>query len=103
MNRIALGVLCGLVYGGVSVAMMLKLPFPDKKAALWGAFCDRFGIGVLTSLVSAPALLPWQHGALGGLLMSVPSAIISKAYAPILVLGVVGGAACGWIIAAFGS
>ena len=102
MSRIVVGVVCGLVFGALSVGLMLPLPFPDKKTPLLGAFFDRFGIGVLTALVSVPGLPPWQQGALVGLLMSLPSAIITKVYAPILILGVLGGAACGWAVATFG-
>ena len=45
MSRIMLGTICGLVYGGLSAASMIPLSFPDKRAALLGAFLNRFGIG----------------------------------------------------------
>jgi hypothetical protein len=37
-----------------------------------------------------------------GILMSLPDAIITKAFAPILATGVVGGALIGWIVAKSG-
>ena len=38
----------------------------------------------------------WVTGVLVGLLVSLPDAIITKSYLPILVVGVIGGAAIGW-------
>ena len=46
MSRMLLGVVCGLVFGIVDVAIMLPMSFPDKKAAISAAFITRFGIGV---------------------------------------------------------
>ena len=45
MSRVPLGVLLGLIIGAVDVALMLPLSFPDKRAALLGAFCARFALG----------------------------------------------------------
>ena len=45
MSRIMLGTICGLVYGALSAASMIPLSFPDKTAALTGAFLNRFAIG----------------------------------------------------------
>jgi hypothetical protein len=98
MSRIILGCLCGLVYGALSAASMIPLEFPDKRAALLGAFVNRFGIGFVTAVVELP-LPGWATGALIGFLLSLPDAIITKAYVPILVLGVVGGAIIGIVVA----
>jgi hypothetical protein len=38
MSRVYLGVLCGLVFGGLDTALMIPLSFPDKRAAMLGAF-----------------------------------------------------------------
>ena len=38
MSRIPLGILCGLIFGGIDTAMMIPLSFPDKRAAMLGAF-----------------------------------------------------------------
>ena len=78
--------------------MMLPLSFPDKKAALLGAFCDRFAIGFVIGCVTLPGWPGWAIGVLFALLLSLPSAIISKAYAPILIVGAIGGAIIGGII-----
>jgi len=101
MNRIALGALCGLIYGGLSAASMIPLQFPDKRAALLGAFLNRFAIGFVIGI----AQVPWSGWVLGlcvGILLSLPDAIITKAYAPILILGAIGGTVIGWIVTRFG-
>jgi hypothetical protein len=77
--------------------MMLPMSFPDKPAALGAAFVDRFAIGLVIGCVQ----LTWPGWAIGlafGLLLSLPSAIITKAYAPILVVGAIGGLIIGGII-----
>ena len=45
MSRVPLGMLLGLVIGALDVGLMLPLSFPDKRAALLGAFCARFALG----------------------------------------------------------
>src|SRR5215213_11608836 len=98
MPRLALGLLAGLVYGALSAASMLPLEFPDKRAALLGAFLNRLTIGVVIgAVIGAPQVdalrLPsWAIGLAIGILLSAADAVITKAYAPILVLGAVGGA-----------
>jgi hypothetical protein len=94
MTPLAAGCVCGLAFGTLSAAMMLPMSFPDKRAAVTGAFLNRFGIGLLIPLV-AVAVPGWVIGASIGLLLSLPDAIITKAYAPILIVGVVGGAVIG--------
>lgn len=101
MSKILLGILCGIVFGGVSVATMIPLPFEDKKAAMAGAFVNRFAIGVVIGATDLP-LASWLSGLLFGLLLSLPDAIITKAWLPILTLGAVGGAVIGFIIGAWG-
>ena len=78
----------GLVFG--AVAMMLPMSFPDKSVAPSAALVDRFAIGVVIDCVQIrwPG---WATGLTFGLLLSLPSAIITKAYAPVLVVGALGG------------
>jgi hypothetical protein len=45
------GIVAGLAFGGVSVGMMLPMEFPDKPAALLGAFLNRFGVGLVIGCV----------------------------------------------------
>lgn len=94
MNHIVLGLLLGLAAGIVVVALMAPMSFPDKRAALAAAFVSRFSIGFLTANVA----LPLQSIALGaalGLVLSIPDALVTKAYAPVLIIGTVLGGLCG--------
>jgi hypothetical protein len=101
MNRIILGIICGLGFGLLDAALMLPMSFPDKRVAIAGAFIDRFAIGFLICVTDLP--LPyWIIGLIVALLVSLPSAIVTKAYAPILGMGVIGGIIIGVIRAKFG-
>lgn len=102
MTRLTLGILCGILYGALSAASMLPLQFPDKRAALLGAFLNRLGIGVAIGFAMAPTRTGWLVGLVLGVLLSLPDAIITKAYAPIILLGAVGGTLIGWIVQRFG-
>ena len=101
MSRLVLGVACGVVYGALSAASMIPLSFPDKRAALMGAFINRFSIGCMIGAVAVP-WPGWLSGLVIGVLLSLADAIITKAYAPILILGAIGGTAIGWIVEKFG-
>ena len=90
MSRLAVGLLCGLIFGAGDVALMLPMSFPDKRTALLAASCSRFGIGFVIPLVQ----LPWPGWLIGltvGVLLSLPDVIVTKAYGPILLSGAVGG------------
>lgn len=100
MNPVIFGLIAGLVFGLADVALMLPMEFADKRAALLGAFLSRFAIGFLIPLVKMP-LPPVAIGALVGLLISLPDAVITKAYAPIVATGVIGGAIIGWAAGRF--
>jgi hypothetical protein len=108
MHRLWLGLLAGVVYGALSAASMIPMEFPDKRAALLGAFLNRLAIGVVIgAAIGAPQLEalrlpPWALGLIAGLLLSAPDAVITRAYAPILVLGALGGAVIGWLVGRFG-
>jgi hypothetical protein len=109
MPRLWLGLLAGLVYGALSAVSMLPLEFPDKRAALLGAFLNRLSIGVVIGAAAgAPqletiGLRSWALGLAAGLLLSVADAVITKAYAPIIVLGALGGSVIGWLVSRFGT
>jgi hypothetical protein len=97
MNTIALALIGGLAFGALAVALMIPMSFPDKRRALVAAFLSRFAIGFLVPLCHLP--IPWPvSGALVGLLVSAPDAAITKAYAPVLGVGLVGGTALGWAV-----
>ena len=102
MSRLLLGTLCGLVYGALSAASMWPLTFPDKTAALTGAFLNRFAIGFVIGATRLP-VPNWANGLIFGILLSLPDAIITKAYAPILILGALGGLIIGLIVGKWGA
>ena len=101
MSRTLLGVVCGLVFGVIDIAIMMPMTFPDKKAAITAAFIARFAIGFVIGSARLP-LPGWAVGLLFGLLLSIPDAIITKAYAPIIGMGAVGGIIIGVIVGRFG-
>lgn len=97
MNRVAQGIVAGLVFGILDVLIMVPLPFPDKTAAMLGAFINRFAIGFFIAIVDIP--VPWiLKGLIVGTLLSLPDAIITKAYAPILGIGILGGVIIGFVL-----
>jgi hypothetical protein len=101
MSRIWLGVLCGLIYGALDAALMIPMQFPDERAAITGAFINRFSIGFVIGAIK----LPWPGWATGlfiGVLLSLADALITKAYAPIIGLGAIGGLIIGVIVNRFG-
>jgi hypothetical protein len=97
MSRILLGAICGTIYGALSAATMLPLTFTDKPAALVGAFLNRFAIGA--TRLPRPG---WAGGLIMGLLLSLPDAIITQVYAPILILGAPGGLLIGYVVGRWG-
>ncbi len=97
MPRVTLGVILGLSIGIVDVLLMLPLSFPDKRTALLAAFSSRFSLGFFAATINL-RMSPIAAGVLVGMLTSIPDAIVTKAYAPILITGVIFGAAAGWIV-----
>ena len=101
MSRLMLGVVCGLIFGAIDIAIMLPMTFPDKRAAITAAFIARFGIG----FAIGAARLPWPGWMVGlvfGLLLSIPDAIITKSYGPIVGMGAIGGTLIGVIVTKLG-
>ena len=97
MSHLTYGILAGALFGALAVVSMLPLPFPDKRTALTAAFLDRFAIGLVIGTVS----LPWPGWAVGlffGLLLSAPSALVTKAWKPILAFGAIGGMIIGLLL-----
>jgi hypothetical protein len=101
MSRLLLGAISGVIYGALSAASMLPLSFTNKTAALTGAFLNRFAIGFVIGAARLP-LPDWATGLVFGILLSLPDAIITKAYAPILILGALGGLIIGLIVGKWG-
>jgi hypothetical protein len=98
MSKILLGVICGVVFAAIDVGLMLPMTFPNKTTALMGAFASRFAIGFVIGCVQLPSWPGWLIGLVFGALISLPDAIITNKYIPILILGAIGGLVIGGII-----
>jgi hypothetical protein len=72
------------------------MSFPHKRAALLGAFFNRFAIGFVIILIDIPCS-GWLIGLTIGILLSLPPAIVTKVFVPILGIGAVGGVIIGLI------
>lgn len=94
MNPLVFGMIAGLLFGVADVLLMIPLKMDDKRTAMAGAFIGRFAIGFLVPVVGLP-MPGWAIGAVVGLLISLPDAIITKTYLPILGVGLVGGVLIG--------
>jgi len=97
MSNILLGSICGIIFGIVAVAIMIPMKFDDKRAAMAGAFVSRFAVGFVIGATNLP-LPGWATGLLFGLLLSLPDAIITKAWVPIMGLGAIGGLLIGIVV-----
>jgi hypothetical protein len=103
MNRIVLGILCGIAFGVIDVLMTVFGNHPDRTTGmLLQAFSSRFAIGLLAASVSL-RVHPALAGAIVGLLISLPDAFALKAYAGILGTGLIFGAIAGWAASAWGT
>ena len=99
MNRIVLGLLCGLGFGILDVLIMLPLKVEDKRKkleAIIGAFIERFALGFIIPNMQL-GINPIITGGIFGLGLSLPTSIITRAYIPINVVGIVGGIIIGII------
>src|SRR5579884_486938 len=88
MSRVALGLILGVVIGLISVGIMLPMHLPNRRTAMLASFLNRFALGFLAANVTLPAD-PVVAGVIVGLLISVPDAIVTKAYLPIILGGAV--------------
>ncbi|NIW94678.1 MAG: hypothetical protein GWN20_17860 [Phycisphaerae bacterium] len=101
MSNVILGVICGVAFGVVDVLLMIPLNLPNKTIAMTGAFCNRFAIGFVIAISVLP-VPPWLKGLIISLLLSLPEAIITKAWGPIMGMGAVGGLIIGWAVGKWG-
>ncbi len=99
MSKISLGIVCGLVFGIVDVLIMIPLKYENTRKrteAMSAAFLERFMIGFLIPTVEL-GIHPALSGLLVGAGLSVPSAIVTRVYIPIIGTGLVGGVIIGFI------
>lgn len=94
MNTITKGVIAGIAFGVVSIIHMYFMKFADKTTAMTASFISRFAIGFIIFNMELP-VQGWIKGALVGVVLSLPDALVTKQYAPILGLGLIGGIICG--------
>ncbi len=102
MNKILLGTICGLVFGIIDVLVMIPLKYENNRKrneAMSAAFTERFMIGFIIPNVSL-GIHPALTGLLLGFGLSLPSAIITRVYAPIIGIGIVGSTIIGFIVKA---
>ena len=97
MTNVLKGVIAGTIFGIVSLIPMFFLKIDDKKKAMTASFVNRFTIGFVIFNMDL-GIAEWLKGGLIGLIMSLPAAIISGKYPPIMVLGIVGGIICGLFV-----
>ena len=94
MEKVKRGIIYGIVFGALDILPMFGMEFPDKTAAILGAFINRFAIGLLIPLTQFPEK-SLHRGLMLGLLLSLPDAIITQEYLPIMISGIFGGAIIG--------
>jgi hypothetical protein len=89
----------GLACAVLDTALMLPLTFPtngDKRVAMTAAFLERFvlglSIGPVIRVLGGPGVLTGPAFALAS---SIPTAMITRSWAPVLGLGVLNGLAVG--------
>src|SRR5690349_15920381 len=97
MTNVLKGVIAGTIFGVVSLIPMFFLKIDEKGKAMVASFVNRFTIGFVIFNMEL-GIAGWLKGGLAGLFMSLPAAIISGKYPPIIVLGVVGGIICGLMV-----
>lgn len=97
MKRIRFALIAGLVFGVLDIIPMIGMDIPNRPLAMVGAFVNRFAIGFLIPIVQLP-IAGWLRGLIIGFLLSLPDAIITGAYVPIIGLGLLGGTVIGYLV-----
>lgn len=97
MKKIRFAVIAGFVFGVLDIVPMLVMDIPDRSRAIAGAFINRFAIGFLIPIVQLP-VAAWLRGLIIGFLLSLPDAIITGAYIPIMGFGLLGGFVIGYLV-----
>ena len=101
MNRLELGFLLGIAFGIFDVIAIYPQKMNDKTRAMVGAFILRSVIGILIGATTLP-VFHWLQGLLIGLMVSLPVAIATRLYIPILAAGIIGGAIIGFVVGQWG-
>ena len=96
MTNLFKGTAAGVIFGVVSVIPMLFIKHENKKEAVIASFISRFSIGFIIFNIDLP-MAGLLKGGLTGLILSLPNAIVTKKYRPILGIGIIGGLICGFL------
>ena len=103
MNRLLLGVLCGVVFGLIDILMTVFGKHPDVTITmLLQAFSSRLAIGILAATVTLP-VHSILAGAIVGLLISLPDAFGLNSYLGVLGTGLLFGALTAWAVKVWGT
>ncbi len=97
MAKWKVGLIAGLMFGVIDIIPMYFMDLSNKYVAMTGAFINRFAIGFLIPITNLP-ISGWLRGLLIGLLLSLPDAVITGVYGPILGFGIVGGIIIGYLV-----
>jgi hypothetical protein len=98
MNRLVLGVVCGVVFGVIDVLMTVSGKHPDvSRTMLLQAFSSRFAVGILAATVTLP-VHPVLAGAIVGLVVSLPDAFGLNSYFGVLGTGLLFGGLTAWAV-----
>ena len=90
MARWTTGIIAGFAFGIVDLIPMVFLNIQNLSTTMAAAFLNRFAIGFTIPNTTFPPP-GWAVGILVALLFSIPDAIVTGAYGPILGFGVAGG------------
>lgn len=90
------GIVAGFIFGILDIIPMFFMEFENASVAISAAFVNRFAIGLLVFVTDFGAK-GCIKGLILGILLSLPDAIITGAYGPILGIGIVGGLIIGFI------
>ena len=97
MDPVALGIVFGVGFAALDLVTMARLRWSDRRykvEALTAAVIERFMIGLLipTTDLGTPR---WLTGVILGIMLSLPSALLTKAYQPLIGMGIVAGLVLG--------
>ena len=95
MTNIEKGFVAGLIFGVISIIPMFFMKFENKRNAIIASFISRFSIGFIIFNLNIP-LSGWLKGGLVGVVLSLPDALVTKQFKPVLGLGLIGGLICGY-------
>jgi hypothetical protein len=94
MRNIVKGIIAGAIFGAASLVPMFFMSFEHKTIAMTASFISRFAIGFVIFNMDLP-IPGWAKGVVTGLVLSLPDALVTGQYGPILGFGMIGGMICG--------